>query len=1368
MKLNLVKILLLLMLIQSNIYCQINSFNIASLTTEDGLSNNHVTAVLEDSKGFIWIATYDGLNRWNGYEFETFKRNNNDLNSLPGNFIISLAEDHSKNIWIGTNNSGLVRYNDAEEKFYRYGVIAGDERSLPGNIVRCITVDASGNVWIGTSLGLAKYDPVKDNFKRFHFPIGMLLESTVDVRRILTIADQELVIQNSLGLFNLNVKNELIQKAGYEFPSYTEKMFTQNEPICFDSDHNLWVGSREGLIKYNTKTGKFKEYKNNEAHSNSISSNTFSVIVEDSKKNIWIGTSNRGVNRYNRSTDDFTVIKEDSHTRNGLTNNIITGIYEDRNSNIWLSTQEGGANYFNDRSRQFEYYNYNYLDNHSVSSNKIGVIHEDDNGDVWIGTKDGGLNKFLKDKKVFKRYVINTKFVSPSILGIENQAKHSLFVTGWEMGLYTFNTTTGRSYNLMENVEIENKPLSINIKGIKLDSKGNLWLATHEKSGILVYDTHSKKFYSAAVPGPYDRDLLRVEYAASFLEDRKKRLWISSYVGVFVFDSVLHSFRHRPNDPHSLSSGYTFDLHEDRHGNIWVGNANGLDKISEKNGRFKVERYSERYPLPGNIKGILEDDHGNLWLSSNQEISTFDPGTGKIKQYTIGQEMPDQEFYERSRFKSSKGEMYFGGINGFVRFHPDSVMVGEIKPNVYIVDFQLFNKSQKVNDPNSPLTKTIAETESITLRHDQSVFTFEFAGLNFNPYQQLEYAYKMEGFDDQWYFVGDKRFATYTNLPSGNYNFRVQLAENNVLQNVGTSMRIIIHPPFWKTTWAYFLYIIVVGLIFYFFRKSILFREKLKNELKLEKIGIKNIMETHLMKLRFFTNVSHEFRTPLTLIKAPIEKLVLTVGQLDKEEQQYHFELIASNTKKLLNLVDQLMDYRKLEAGSLVLEPSMGDIVDFCRRVWSVFNVLANKSNIQYSFNTAVESHIMSFDADKLDKIISNLLSNAFKNTQEYGCISLTIERKYSSTDDMEGYIHITIEDNGFGISKNDLPHIFERFYSVPKNGSSEIKGTGIGLALSKELAELHKGEITVESNEGEGATFKLILPFDNKMISNRQIALVKDDDHERINAHVEAQIEGTKKAEKHRILIVEDDDDLRLFLQKELLASFEVFLASDGKDGLNKVLSEVPDIIISDITMPQMDGIEFCKKIKSDQRTSHIPLILLTARHSQEKQLEGFNSGADDFIIKPFSVEILKSRINNLLHSRSELINRFKNSKELIFDVESIEDKDKNLIQSIIDIVLAHIEDEKINADFIADRVNMSRSLVYRKIEALTGQSVNEFIRNIRLKKSTQLLLNSSKNINEVAYAVGFSSPSYFTRSFIKQFGVSPKEFVKRNRIGV
>ncbi len=1343
---------------------QIPNYNIHSLTTTDGLSNNYVTSVLEDDKGFIWVGTYDGLNRWNGYEFEVFKNQKDNINSLPGNFILALAEDGKGNIWIGTNNDGLARYNISEQRFYRYQTEAADESSLPGNIIRCITTDTDGHVWIGTSYGVARYNAENDNFKRLSFPKGSGFESVVDVRRIIEVEKGELLVQGSLGLFSLNTSTNIMEKHRYDFQKDDEALFTRNEPICLDSKDNLWIGAPEKLLKYNLKSGTLKTYRNNNSR-NGINSTTFSDIYEDRNQNIWIGTSNKGVNLYRSATDDFSIIKEELSRQNGLSNNIITNIYEDSNSNIWFCTQEGGINYFNSGFKQFEYFLHNRLDSNSISNSKVGAIHQDKAGDIWIGTKDGVMNKYKVQKKCFEKYTVQTDYVGPSILGIAQKNEKELFVTGWEMGLFSFNTKTGKSLNLLKNLEKTGRNLPVNMKGLGLDHKGNLWLASHEKQGIHVYNTKNKKLYNSTNPGTYDSVLMATEYAVSMMEDSKKRLWIISYAGVYMYDTLIYAFKHIPGDSSTVSSSYAFDLIEGRNGDFWLASAQGLDKIVEKEGYFLVQRMNSIYKLPNNIQSLLEDDHGNIWMSSNQEITKFNPETGKIKQYTIRNEMPDQSFFERSKLKAKSGEIFFGGIQGFVHFHPDSLLEQDNEIPVYITEFQIFNKLQIAGAEDSPLTKSILETETIKLKHNQSVLTFQFAGLSYNPYKPLEYAYKMEGFDEDWYYVGKKRFATYTNLPAGNYTFKVKLSEYDSLLQSGVALDVIIAPPLWRTWWAYAGYFVLILIIFYWYRKTILTREKLRSELKLEKIETKNVMESNLMKLRFFTNVSHEFRTPLTLIKAPLDKLLSQNTGMDSKEQLYQYKLIEANSNKLLTLVNQLMDYRKLEAGSLVLEPSLGDIVSFCQKVWFIFNGLAVKNSITYEFNPAIERHIMLFDADKLDKIISNLLSNAFKNTDEGGHISLDIALAYEENSKEAGTVLISVKDDGVGIASKDLKRVFQRFYSQPKNpGNEEVKGTGIGLTLSKELAELHHGHISVKSKKGIGSTFTLQLPF------NRNIDILDEEPHQEVITHenvikeLENKIFGKADQIKQKLLIVEDDSDLRLFLEKEFAEDFEVVTAKDGKEGLNKARKDAPNIILSDVTMPKMDGFEFCRHIKTNEETSHIPLILLTARHSQEKQLEGLEAGADDYIMKPFDIKVLHSKLNNLLHIRNRLINRFKSGTELVFEDEGIENQDASLIQRIIDIVLDNISEERINADFIAERINMSRSLVYLKVSALTGQSVNEFVRNIRLKKASQLLKKNAHNITEIAFLVGFSSQSYFTKSFIQQYEVSPKEFKNRH----
>jgi signal transduction histidine kinase/ligand-binding sensor domain-containing protein/DNA-binding response OmpR family regulator len=1355
---------------------QSTNFNFKHLTTREGLSSNEVRAVFEDSNGFMWFATSDGLNRWDGYKFNVYKNYNNDQNSLSNNFLLCLAEDDKKNIWIGTNHGGLVKYSTIEDKFYRYAIIPDEGKTMPGLVVRCIYIDPNKNIWIGTHIGLAKYDPEKNSFKRFTFPDN-ILQSTPDIRSILQLNKDELIIQSDHGFFKLDLSNEVIQRIDFNFPDLDKQLFAQNNPTCFDSKGYLWIGSKTGLFKLEIKTGKYKKYQSNNSDLKSIRSNDYSVIFEDSRKNIWIGTENRGVYLYNPKTDEFTLFTTGFSKKNTISNNIISNIYEDHNSNVWFTTLEGGVSYFSYNNNQFEYYVHDPLDNTSINHNKIGAFYEDNEGSIWIGTGDGGLNKFIASKGQFERHQLKTNYIAPSIMAIETIDENSLYLSGLRIGLYQFDKKRGTFSNLMKNSHDHYLQAVHHITDISIDSKGNVWIVTHGKEGIMVYDPKSETFYTAEMPGNFSKELLSIPYAISIFEDSKNRLWVATYLGLYLYDNTLKSFLSINNDSTTLSSNYLYTLVEDSKKNIWIGSSMGLDRVVEKNGTITFERFREKYSLPSNVKGILEDNAGNLWISTNQGISKFNPDTKVTRDFKIINKHDNIELLERVCFKTSKGDMFFGGTNGFVKFNPNDLNELSTPSKVYIVDLQLFNSSLKV-DENSTLKKSIIYTDEIKLTYKQSVLTLEYAALNYSNNGTTEYAYIMEGFDENWNFVGEKRFATYTNLSPGEYTFRVTTAVGNHLtDNEGRSVRLIINPPFWKTPFAYIFYVIVLVGILYLFRRSIINREKLKNELLLEKNEINSIQEASMMKLRFFTNISHEFRTPLTLIKAPIEKLIAAKQQLPWHEQQTIFNLIKNNSDKLLRMVNQLLDYRKLEAGSLVLESSEGDIVDFCKKTWSIFNILSDQKKINYIFQTSVDSQIMSFDADKMDRIITNLLSNAFKYTPEGGQIILKIEKaiepKFDEKDSGE-YIVITVSDTGIGIPENDVNQVFDRFYTVSRKGFEKIEGTGIGLTLVKELTELHKGQIAVRSKEKVGSEFEIKIPISVQSTllnepEKREQPLTTIEKITFSNEDIDRIIDGKPLQGKHvsgkrNILIVDDDNDIRQFLIGELSEEYDVIEAKNGNAGLEMAFNFNPDLILSDIMMPHMDGVEFCKRIKTDERTSHIPVILLTSLHSQEKQIEGLSLGADDYIFKPFNILILKSRISNLLNTRLELSQRFKNSTSLEFDNDSVNETDRKLIQSIIDIVLKNIANEKINADFISKKVLISRSVIYIKVEALTGQTVYEFIRNIRLKKSTSLLKQKEINITEVAYAVGFSSQSYFTRCFTKKFGKSPKDYAQEH----
>lgn len=1330
------------------------------LTTSDGLSNNYVTDVLEDSDGFLWFSTSDGLNKWNGYEFEIFKNDSENLNSLSSNFILSLAQDHDSNIWIGTNQTGVVRYNMLTEQFYRYSSSLTNSNAVPSTYIRKIIVSADSLVWVASDLGLAVYQPEQDNFKQIKFDTESDQEY---INNMFPDKSGNVVFQTNKGVFIYNTMQKSFSL--FELKGLAQIEF-QNAPMCFASNQQLWIGTESGLIKYELSKGTYKRYTHSSNISGSISSQVFSCIYEDSQHNIWIGTKDGGVNLYHPETDHFSIYKAGNFNGSYLSNNIITQIFEDGYKNVWFATQEGGLSYFNANESIFQFFDHQPDDNSSISNSKVSAFIQDANDRVWIGTGNGGLNLMDTQNNGFTHYQLQSNTVAPSILGM-HATKDDMYLTGWGVGLQRFNFSSKKFYEVTApEGEWPNK-IPQNIKGLGVDDQGNIWLANHTTEGLFIYETKSGKIYNALNPGSYNSQILSVPYAVDMVQDSRGRIWIISYTGLYLFDGNYHRFVYNSGDSGSISSNYNYTLFESSDSSIWIGNTKGLERLYESNGEFRFEHYSQKFQLPDNIKGIVEDNNKNLWLSANEGLVMFDPNTGNQRLFHINRDVPGQEFFERSCMKTHQGELYFGTTNGFYKFNPDSLRLDNASPKIFLSGLKIFNETQQAGAEGSPLHMALSKTKEITLSYKQSVIAFEYVALDLDNPGKAEYAYFMEGINRDWNFVGNKRFANYTNLSPGEYTFRVRTATGNQLsQNNEASIKVIIKPPFWRTTLAYILYVVAFLLILFFIQLVILNRIKLLNDLKLEKLKIQNVQESNLMKLRFFTNISHEFRTPLTLIKAPLEKLLDKGNEMNVEDRKYHYQLILNSTQKMQSMVNQLMDYRKLEAGSLVLEPSMGDLVAFCRTVFDNFNYLAQQKQIKYTFNSATKKLFFAFDQDKLDKVLSNILSNAFKNTPDGGLIhfSLKLLNADEGSTSLKN-VSLSIKDNGRGIAASDLPHIFERFYMVSGTEVGKVQGTGIGLALAKELVELHGGTLLANSEPGKGAEFVVTIPFKEDELnyqSRHEEAMLKQLKPDIVSTTSEVDTEQRKRA---RVLVVEDDEELAGFIAHELSDQYEVLMAKNGMEGLQMIKDEQPDLVISDVMMPEMNGIEMCRNIKTAEQTSHIPVVLLTARHSQQKELEGFESGADAYILKPFNLQILLTQVANLLQVRQNIKDKFRNGTSLFFNDEGIESKDQQLMQEIIDLVIEHISLEKINAAFIAEKMHMSRSLIYIKIEALTGQTVNEFVRSIRLKKALQLLSAKELTITEIAYAVGFSSQSYFTRSFVKQFGSSPTNYQKNTK---
>ena len=848
------------------------------------------------------------------------------------------------------------------------------------------------------------------------------------------------------------------------------------------------------------------------------------------------------------------------------------------------------------------------------------------------------------------------------------------------------------------------------------------------------------------------------------MEDRTGSIWIGTGYGVEVLDPDTGLFSHylsQPGDPNSLSNNSILALAEDSRGWIWIGTHGGLNLFDKEKKQFRA--FTTADGLPHNsVLTVVEDKNGNLWMSSPKGISHLritqhrDSVQFQFLNFDQYDGLQGKQYNENGALRTKNGEMVFGGANGFNIFNPDEIAENRMIAPLIITDLQVLNQSIRPNtvyDGRTILKNSVAFTQDVELRHKDNVFSIEFGVLSFFHPEKSNYKYMLEGFDKKWISTtGEHRKVTYTNLDPGDYTFRV-IASNNdgVWNEEGIRLRIKVLPPFWKTNYAFAIYAALIFAGLFVTRKLIQQRERMNFAIEQERMEAQRMHELDMMKLKFFTNVSHEFRTPLTLILTPVERMLNKPNEPIPPGQ---FELIYRNAKRLLNLVNQLLDFRKLEVQEIRFNPSEGDIVQFVRETVFSFSDLAEKKAIPLRFETTLDKLETIFDQDKLEKILFNLLSNAFKFTPEGGEVSVELQLVDSSA------VRIFVRDTGIGIPADKKDRIFERFFQHEVPNAMVNQGTGIGLSITKEFVRAHNGTIIVESEPGKGSCFIVTLPV--KAVHVVPLENVSSQTDEKIVAD-EVKVNGYHKHPS--LLLVEDNEDFRFYLKDNLRLQYNIIEAKDGDDGWEKVLSHLPDLVVSDIMMPGMDGIELCRRIKNDARVSHTPVILLTARSAEEQKIEGFASGAEDYITKPFNFEILQSRIKNLIHQRESFQREFRKHIDVRASNLNITSLDEKLISHALEIVESKLADPDFSVEELARELGMSRVHLYKKLQALTGKSPIEFIRTLRLQHAAQLLERSQLTVSEIAYKVGFNNPKYFARYFKEEYKVLPSVYSASHR---
>jgi signal transduction histidine kinase/DNA-binding response OmpR family regulator len=890
-----------------------------------------------------------------------------------------------------------------------------------------------------------------------------------------------------------------------------------------------------------------------------------------------------------------------------------------------------------------------------------------------------------------------------------------------------------------------------------------MWFGT-QGNGLMLFDKVKGVYMSTPELNKQGR-LLGVHVNA-ILEDKAGILWVGTYnSGVISYDLYTRQIHfYRQGRDSNLGSNQITKIFQDSDGQIWVGTAGGgLSLYNSDTDSFGT--FTTKDGLPSNtIKGILEDTKKNLWFSTNEGLGQLNTQTMTFKTFGEADGLQGKEFLINAYAQNARGEMFFGGTSGLNVFHPDSLQESKQVPAIYITGLRLFNKRVEAGEKDSPLKTSILATKVLTLNASQSVLSLDYLALDYQQSKDNQYAYILEGFDPEWNYVAKQRTATYTNLNDGTYTFKVKATNNDGVWNEQpTELTIIILPPWYRTWWAFGIYGVLILLSLLALRRAIAIRERLKADVLLQEREKEQIQELDRLKTNFFTNISHEFRTPLTLIISPLERFFSDNSDKDlPDKQAKQLRTIHQNAKKLLSLINQLLDLSKLEAGKLTPEISQNDLIEFLEKLTYSFNGLAEQKQISLSLNSPIDRALVYFDLDIIEKVVTNLLSNAFKHTPAHGSITVELTLDRNRTADISR-VKIAVKDTGVGIPPAHLSNIFSRFYQISETSYNQNVGSGVGLALCKELIELHRGDITVISKVGEGTTFAINIPvfkgaFDFRWIKETAVDYEASFPEQASSRAVSvSQVNGSE--EKAVILVAEDNDDLRAYIHDIFVGKFDIIEADNGEDALEKALTHIPDLIISDWMMPKMTGVELCSKVKLNEKTSHIPIIILTSKSSNDSKMEGLETGADDYITKPFNANLLEVRVTNLLASRRRLRERFQQATEVSPKEITLNTADEHFLEKSIRIVEENMANPDFDIQALELALKMSNMQLYRKLKGVTGLSGIEFIRTIRLKKAFQLLETATYSVAEVAYQVGFNDPSYFTRIFKKEYGKAPSE---------
>jgi Signal transduction histidine kinase len=1214
----------------------------------------------------------------------------------------------------------FVLFGEARELRFHY---LSTENGLPRNTAYSVTEDKYGFIWIATIDGLCRFDGYnvkqyyaeKSNPKSIYSnrPRIVMRDSRGDIWITFASLDPVCKYNYETDDFSRFEKKQLPKDFQRLLAEYdTRKNSAENKDY-------RWVIKSNLLFQTNKRNQQQITYRFDPNNNYGLKDGLVVALFLDSRNTLWVATDAGGVCYADVNQPDFRLFHIVGGTSKNIQESTVRAICQTDDGNLWIGMRRNGLVRIDERNSRSTFFRFNKQNPSGISDDRIRRIFKDSSGRLWIGNKMG-MDRFDPASNRFVHYpAINNRHIDNWVYAIEEDKHKDLWVGTWQAGIARFDPEK----KLFIPYKAANPDYTWNIRALLREGERNLWIGT-EGNGLA---------------------LLKRKLAGG------KEL--------YSFTRFTHQAQHE----NTLSDNRVYCLCKDRFGYLWIGTGKGLNRFDPRTGQF-LHFAEKRFISGGMIFGILADEKNNLWISHQYGLTRLNCRTFRTADYTNRDDLFNTEFSEDAFFRNTKtGECFLGGNLGVISFNPHSITDNPYPPEVVVTDFRIDGNSLSVHqmlNGRVVLEKPAYLTSSVTLKWTERNIELEFAALHFANPKNNTYAYRLVGLNSVWKNTdATNRTVSYTNLSPGRYRFEVKAANSNgIWSKTPTVMEIIILPPWWKSGWAYLFYACCVAGLIYLAYRIVITREKLNHQIQIERLRAEKAKELEELKSTFFTNVSHELRTPLTLIIDPIKKLV--EGSVpDAQTSSYFHKLILENSKRLLALVNQLLDLKKVESGEMQLNLSRLEVVSKVRSLVGMFELQALEHRIKLGFRSSEEEIVTGVDVDKLDKIILNLLSNAFKFTPDGGTIQLEITQSNSNAS-----FEITVKDSGTGIPAEKIGRIFDPFYQV--DGNDQKNGTGIGLSLVKDFVALHQGTIAVESEVGQGTCFRLTFPINesDELISGVAIHSGEIDANSEVVINSNETVEETAN-ELPVILVVEDNAEVRQYLQTILLADFRVMTAINGCEGFDLAVESIPDLVVSDIMMPEVSGVELCERLKTDQRTSHIPVVLLTARQSEELRITGYETGADDYITKPFSSATLIARIKNLIESRHKLRQLFDKSTGFNTKVIAANQVDKLFLDTLVSQIHENMAGETFDAEELASMMNMSRVQLNRKIKSLTDKTTKEFVLTVRLNKAAELLLSGMYNVNEVSEMVGYSEPGNFTRSFTRQFGESPKSYVASRR---